>query len=487
MTVAAPLTVAETHVSVVVFLPGHALKLKKPIRTPFLDYSTLENRRQACADEVRLNRRLAPDVYLGVVDVGVPGTEPVEHGVLMRRMPDDRRLSLLARTGQPDVADHVRAVARTVAAFHERCERSPEIDEAGTSSWVRDLWVSNFDELTGYTTWLLDHTVLGLVEGLALGFIDGRGPLFERRIASGRIVDGHGDLLADDIFCLPDGPRILDCIEFSDHFRRGDVLLDVAMLAMDLERLGRPDLTRVLLDTYREFSNETHPRSLEHHYVAYRALVRAKIAAIRAEQGDQLAGAEAVRLLELSARHLERGRVRVVLVGGLPGTGKTTVADGLGDALGASVLGSDVVRKELARLDPDEHAPAPYGEGLYRPAAVDAVYAELLRRADVALGLGESVVLDASWTADRHRRLAVDLARARSAELTAMACTCPAEVAVERLRARSLTGVDASDATPQVAARMAAAADPWPDAVVVDTSGPLDEVLAGVVELVAPD
>ena len=186
------------------------------------------------------------------------------------------------------------------------------------------------------------------MERLAGRFLAGRSALLDARVRGGHIVDGHGDLLAADIFCLADGPRILDCLEFDDKLRWLDGLDDAAFLAMDLERLGADELAGRFLDWYVEFSGDPAPASLRHHYVAYRAFVRAKVGCLRARQGDRLAGQEASQLAALTLRHLRAGAVTVVLVGGLPGTGKSALAGALADRLGWTVLSSDRIRKELA-------------------------------------------------------------------------------------------------------------------------------------------
>ncbi len=464
--------VAETHVSVVLFVGDRAYKLKKPVRTAFLDYSTRAAREAICHREVELNRRLAPDVYLGVVDLVGPDGQPWDHLVAMRRMPDDRRLATMVRGGRATTSI-IRGVAREIATFHARAERRPDIDAAATPEAVRRLWVDNFREMTVLTRSLLSPDTLGLVEGMALRYLDGRSALLEERIERGRIVDGQGDLLAADIFCLDDGPRILDCLEFDDRLRFGDVLLDVAFLAMDLEQLGQPKLARVLLDAYREYTAETHPRSLEHHYIAYRALVRSKVSCLVAESGDPAAAATASALLDLSARHLYQGRVRLVVIGGPPGTGKSTLADELGRRLGWTVVRSDEVRKEAAGLRPTDRAGAAFGEGIYTPAGSEATYAELLRRAEVATSRGESVVLDASWASAALRDRARCLARATCSELVELCCQCPADLAATRLTGRLARATDASDATPDVADRIRAGFDPWAGAHLIDTTEPV--------------
>jgi uncharacterized protein len=467
---ARPAEVVETHVSVVLFIGNRAYKLKKAVRMAFLDYSTRAAREAICHREVELNRRLAPDVYLGVVDLLGPDGEPWDHLVAMRRMPDERRLATLVSEGRA-TSSMIASVARAVAAFHGRAERRPDIDAAAAPQAVRRLWVDNFAEMTDFTRSLLSPDTLGLVEGLALSYVDGRSALLEERIERGRIVDGQGDLLATDIFCLDDGPRILDCLEFDDRLRYGDVLLDVAFLAMDLEQLGRPKLARTFLDAYREYTAETHPVSLEHHYIAYRALVRSKVSCLVAANRDPRGAATASALLDLCARHLYQARVRLVLVGGPPGTGKSTLADELGCQLGWTVVRSDEVRKEAAGLRPTDRAVAAYGTGLYTPALSETTYAELLRRAEVATSRGESVVLDASWASAAQRGLARCLARTTHSELVELHCECPADVAAARLTGRLALGTDASDVTTDVAERIRNRFDPWPGAHVIDSTG----------------
>jgi hypothetical protein len=470
--VTAPAAVAETHSAVVMFVGDLAYKLKKPVDLGFLDFRTRERREAVCHREVELNRRLAPDVYLGVADVVGPDGRPCDHLVVMRRMPDDRRLSALVRQAGPGdraLDDHLWHLAHLLAAFHAGADRSDAADRAASRDALAARWATNTADLV--TRDCVPRAQVEDVDRRAQEYLRGRRPLLARRIAEGRACDGHGDLLADDIFCLDDGPRVLDCIEFDTGLRLDDALADVCFLAMDLERLGRPDLADRFLAAYREHADDAWPASLAHHHVAYRAQVRAKVAAIRAGQGDGASAGEARRLLDLAQRHLVDGTVRLVLVGGLPGTGKSTVAAGLGEALAATVLGSDEIRKEQAGLRPDQPTPAPFGQGLYRPEATAATYAELLRRAGVALAHGETVVADATWGDDGRRAAARDLAAAAHAELVELRCAAPEAVAAERIRARLGAGGGASDATPEVATALAAAEAPWPSARPIDTGG----------------
>jgi predicted kinase len=240
---------------------------------------------------------------------------------------------------------------------------------------------------------------------------------------------------------------------------------------MDLERLGHPELAERFLAAYREHTDDNWPTSLAHHHIAYRAHVRAKVAVIRAAQGRTTAAADARRLLDLALRHLDAGRVRLIVVGGLPGTGKSTLAAGLGDQFGAAVLRSDEIRKELAGLAPTAPAGAAFGQGIYAPDATAKTYTTVLDRAEIALSQGESVVLDASWTDEHWRALAAAVAERTHSELVELCCSAPAPIAADRMRQRALTGTDPSDATPEIARTMGASMAAWPTATVIDTSG----------------
>ncbi|TYB41045.1 gluconate kinase, partial [Actinomadura chibensis] len=233
--------VTETHIGVVVFVGDRAYKLKKPVNLGFLDFSTRELRERACHREVELNRRFAPDVYLGVADVHAPDGQVCDHLVVMRRMPADRRLATLVRNGAP-VTNALRDTARTLASWHARAPRTPTINAQGTRDALQARWNDNIHQTRPFHGDTITPQTATEIEQLATEFLAGRQPLFDARITDGRVIDGHGDLLATDIFCLDDGPRILDCLEFDDHLRSLDGLDDACFLAMDLERLNAPDL-----------------------------------------------------------------------------------------------------------------------------------------------------------------------------------------------------------------------------------------------------
>ncbi|MCB1013674.1 MAG: AAA family ATPase [Acidimicrobiales bacterium] len=484
-----PAAVAETHISTVLFDGDLAVKRYKPVRTGFLDHTTVEGRRVDCEREVALNRRLAPDVYLGVAEVRDPDGEVCDHLVLMRRLDPARRLATLARAGGG--RDEVAAVARRMAEFHAGAARSAEISAVATPEALAARWRADLAETAATGVGRERAARLDRLADLAERSIRARRPLLEARIAGGHVVDGQGDLLADDIFCLDDGPRILDCLAFADELRWGDEVADLAFLAMDLEHLGRPDLADHLWATSAEASGAVAPGALVDLSVAQRAVVRAKVHALRADQlavGDP-ARVEEARVVDefcaLALAHLERSEPRVVLVGGGPGTGKSTLARALAADRGWALVRSDEVRREL--LGPTAGAGGPpLGAGRYAPEVSDRVYTEVVRRGLAAVGDGAGAVLDASWHSAAARRLALDAADAAGARVTALRATAPDDVCRARVARRAEKGVDASEATPEVVRWMADRFDPWPDAVVVDTSGPKEASREAAVTALGP-
>ncbi|MFI8438254.1 AAA family ATPase [Streptomyces sp. NPDC079020] len=471
----------ETHTATVFFVGDRAYKLKKPVDLGFLNYTTVEARWTACEREVALNRRFAPDVYLGVGEIRTPHSAP-EPLVAMRRMPAERRLSQLVREGAA-IDNALRDIARLLATHHAGAPRSPDVDAQGTRDALSARWEASFAQVRALTDSGPAPEGVEEIERLVRRYLAGREQLFAMRVDRGRMVDGHGDLLADDIFCLDDGPRVLDCLEFDDHLRYVDGLDDAAFLAMDLEQLDAPEAAAFFLAQYNEYSGDSAPPSLRHHYVAYRAFVRAKVSLIQAHQGSPGADVAARRLITTALRHLRTAAVGLTLVGGLPGSGKSTLSGALADRLGITLLSSDRLRKELAGIPVDRPAAAPYGEGLYSPEWTARTYATLLDRASALLSCGESVVLDATWSHEEQREAARRTAESTSANLVALHCQVPDDVSASRLGTRA---PGASDASLDVASAMAEEEPPWTEAVTVDSSGSLEAAVAQALRAVHP-
>jgi aminoglycoside phosphotransferase family enzyme/predicted kinase len=468
----------ETHVSWLVFTSERVYKIKKPVSFAFLDLRDRSARVEACRREVRLNSRLSPDVYLGVGLFEDPdgATEPV---VVMKRLPAAASLSALVANADPELPKHIDVIAGRLADFHRKADRGDHIDAHCSGDALAERWKQNLAELVSVSWDRLPGDDIRLAESLALRFIAGRGPLFERRIRLGSCVDGHGDLLGADVFCLDDGPRILDCLEFSDQLRYVDVVDELASLGTDLERIGRPDLAQRLAQTYRQAAGSTWPDSLEHHYRAYRATVRAKVAGLRADSE------EASKLLRVATDHLMRAAVRLVVVSGRPGTGKTSVARMLSGATGWKVLRSDEIRKELAGMSPQVAAPAGYETGIYRERFTTKVYEAMMARAKELVTMGESVILDATFSDPAWQERVARVAEETHSDLIAIRCTAPQEVVLARIAARRSVAGDASDADEDVYRRMTPTGV-WPGGdTVVDTTAPDDRILAEMLAAVS--
>lgn len=463
---------AETHISTLFFTEDRVFKLLKPISNGFLDHEDTVARCAAASREVELNTRIAPDIYLGTADI-------IEHGeltdrmIVMRRLPAERSVTRLLTEGEL-TRDHVRAIARKIATFHAAL---PSEGFAGRAADAhRKRWEDNTTELAPFVGRVISEADNNRVTELANTWLDAHHELLDQRIADGHLRDGHGDLLADDIFCMPDGPEVLDCLAFRDDLRLVDVLDDIAFLAMDLHRLGGPSWAQMLLRYYAEYSGEHHPGSLAHYYVAYRAHVRCKIACLRVDSLEHEFAAVARLYHRLCLDHLERARLRLILVGGGPGSGKTTVARALGDQLRCAVLSTDGIRKDLAGVERTVHELAEPDAGIYTAERTEQTYAEMLRQAELLLVAGETVILDASWTDEELRVRARALADKRNATLTSLECCIPDAVAKERIIRRMADPTSTSDATPEIVDHLAQRRAPWPDAIAINTNQGFEDV-----------
>jgi uncharacterized protein len=463
----------ETHVSLLSFEGDVVRKRKKAVRFPFINLSEPELRLAACRQEVELNRRLAPDVYLGVEEIHDRDGRLMDAAVVMRRLPDDRQLSTLINARVDTSLDLIR-VAHVLAAFHSRARRGADIDRAATREGLAARWEADLDEWDPLVKRVLDMPARIRARALVRRYLEGRGEMLERRIRDGHIVDGHGDLRADSIFCLADRPRLIDCLEFDERLRFGDELADVAFLAMDLEALGRPDLAAHFVHSYGRFAGWTAPPGLLHFYIAHRAMVRSKVACWRALQGDTAAIPRARLHLEQCERHLEVARAVMVVIGGAPRTGKSTVAAALADATEYVHVRSDEIRRDLTSAGIGGDG---LDRGIYAPEVTARIYTILAARARMLLIAGYSVILDATFPIASSRTMVRRIAQRCRADFVAIECHAPASVVRQRSKQERRIA-DLSEATPEVAAALQSRRAPWPDAQTLDTTKPAPALVA---------
>jgi uncharacterized protein len=461
----AKVDVHQTHISIVFVTDTFAYKIKKPIALDFVDYSTLETRRHWCLEEVRLNRRLAARIYLGVVPIvqdgstiRVEGTgSVVEWAVKMHRLPAE---ASLARTvARDDLSrEAVELLARRIADFHRHAERTESIARFGRFDVVARNARDNFAQSTSQVGTIVSRAVFDRLASLTEQELGQHRAFIEDRADGGIPCDGHGDVRMDHVYLFsenvpPDDLAIVDCIEFNIRFRAADPLADMAFLVMDLIRHGHCDLARWFRDAYLACAGDDQGAALVPFYVSYRAAVRAKVNAIKAGSPEVAANertkahvdARAQWLLALSLLEECRRRPCLVLVGGLPGTGKSTLARALESRADFEVVRSDQVRKELVKSSGVEgrKAVAGYASGIYTPEWTERTYEECLARADAALFAGNRVLIDASFRDESQRRRFLDLAARWSVPGILLICHADAAVVKTRLEERR---ADVSDA-----------------------------------------
>ena len=468
--------VRHTHISVVFLTEQDVYKIKKPVNLGFLDFSTLEKRRHYCEEEVRLNRRLAPAVYRGVVPltrmggrIQVAGSgEVVEWAVHMERLPEQATL-LHRLQGNLISSDLVVSLARKLAQFHAHADSSAAIATHGRFEMVAHNARENFAQVRPHVGTSLSQAVFDRLQARTEAALIQLRPLCEARAARGVPRDTHGDLHLDHVYLFPerqppDDLVIIDCIEFNERFRYADPMADMAFLVMDLKFHGRGDLARDFAAAYFEASGDTEGRALLPFYTAYRAAIRGKVEGMKAtepevppaERAASLTRAKAHWLLALGELEEPRHRPSLVLVAGLPGTGKSTLARSLAEAAGFTVVRSDVVRKELAGATSPDTAAA-FGEGIYTLAWTTRTYAECLRRVEQALFEGQRVLVDANFAKEQFRREFLAAAARLGVPCLFLHCQADPDIVCERLARRR---GDASDADWAVYQQAAAAWEP---------------------------
>ena len=500
--------VLETHISYVVLAGEFAYKIKKPVRLGFVDFTSAASRRFYCDEEVRLNRRTAPHLYLGVIaitgtlpDVHVGGSGPVlDYAVRMRRFDQGNLLGrrALERFVQPQQID---LLAREVARFHAEVARADEHSAFGEPETVVTSTLENFSDIAELDRDQRAREALHALHEWVRTQHQLLYSLFARRKAEGFVRECHGDLHLGNIVIVDGEPVLFDALEFNERLRWGDVMGDVAFTTMDLMHHDLARLAARFLNGYLEQTGDYGALPLLRYYMVYRALVRAKVAGIRA--GQKHAGVrfdspydECLSYLELARRMTHRGAPLLVVMQGLACSGKTTVSQRLMEALGAIRIRSDVERKRMGGVEATRSLASPPGEGHYAGTENARVYRHLARIARESLEDGYPTIVDAAFLDRSQRDVFRDLARDAGAAFEIVRCDSSADVLRARAERRMREGHDASDADARVLEWQLAHAEPLaPDerlhSVVVDTTHPSEwqgavENLARRFRVVAP-
>jgi aminoglycoside phosphotransferase family enzyme/predicted kinase len=489
--------VRETHISWVFLAGERAYKLKKPLVLEFLDYGTPERRRRLCDEEVRLNRLLAPEIYLGVLGVAewVDGVElvaeddphAVDYLVEMRRY--DERHTLAARLQRDELEPaQVAAVGRRLARFHSQARQVAAASAPVLA--VERRFERNLHELFGLAETLDEIDRLLALERFAHAFITAYAQTFHSRATGGYVRDGHGDLRTEHVLVNGD-VQVVDCVEFDPGLRELDVADDLAFLVFDLVARGGERFVETLVHAYRDGGGDPGGDSLISFYASYRALVRAKVALVRASQlspasaAHREARAHAAELIALAERFAWRARLPlVVVVCGLPASGKSTLAHALAQAAGLPYVSSDLTRKRLAGVQAGERAPA----DTYTVEWNARTYAELGRRAAGEVAARRGAIVDATFRHRADRRVFAAAFGSTAAGLLFVECQAPGRVLAERAAARDRDRLRASDADVHIVRRERHSCEPLEEVpasahVALRTDRPLQETLGDVLAL----
>lgn len=493
----------ETHISMVFLTGDFVYKIKKPVDMDFLDFTTLEKRRYFCEQEVKLNRRLTQNVYLGVVAIThengryhFQGSgDAVEYAVKMRRLPDTASMLALLKNNELDRSTAT-DLARVLSRFYRNARTDNAISAFGSWSTIKTNCEENFSQMEEFAGEVIDQRIYQIIRAATRHFLQRRKTLFDLRVEESKIRDGHGDLRTGHIYFTADGIQIIDCIEFNQRFRCNDIASDLAFLAMDLDCEGRAPFARQLLKDYIQRTGDRDIMVLLDFYKCYRALVRAKVNCFRLKQGGLTAEEERrlhrevklyVNLAYEYAKLFSRPTIWVVC--GMIASGKSTVAGALADALQTRILRSDVIRKELFQQPKFKSQDAAFGEGMYTQDATSLTYGKLLLKAQETIENGDSIILDATFSREFQRRDVWRLAVDMDANIIFIECRCREEVIVQRLKKRPLNG-SVSDARLKhlnAFKERYEAFDENHNAILfpVDTEKPLKEIMADILPQVA--
>nr|WP_298147931.1 bifunctional aminoglycoside phosphotransferase/ATP-binding protein [uncultured Pseudomonas sp.] len=452
--------VIETHISWVILTGPYAYKIKKPVNFGFLDFTELSAREHFCQEELRLNQRLAPDLYLEVLPIcgsieapQLAGSGPViEYALKMRQFPAGQLLDELQARGELSEA-HIDGLARQIAEFHLHAPRVPQEHELGTPEAIMAPVTQNFEQIRPMLKEKADLQQLDALQAWAESSFERLKPLLAQRKADGFIRECHGDIHLGNATLMNDQVVLFDCIEFNEPFRLIDIASDAAFLAMDLEDRGLKAFARRFINSWLEHTGDYAALELLSFYKAYRAMVRGKVSLFRfAQEQDAVQRAVILRQYRRYATLAESYSAipspLLAITHGVSAVGKSHVAMRLVEALGAIRLRSDVERKRLFGEQPA--AQQQLHAGIYSQEASNATYQRLHQLADAALHAGYPVVIDATYLKRTQRQAAAQVAEACGAPFLILDCHAPDEVIAAWLEQRRSAGGDPSDATMEV-------------------------------------
>ena len=463
----------ETHISWIILSGQSAYKIKKPVNLGFVDFSTLTKRKFYCEEEVRLNRRFAPELYLGVIEITGTIESPslggagnvFEYAVKMKRFPPGRELDHMIHTGLPD-SQIFRRFATDLALFHAKAEvAGPETDYATLES----LSASELDNFSVLKRYIEDQALVQRLSELEVwtrSSLEALSSRFVRRKSEGRIRECHGDLHLGNLVCIEDRIVAFDCLEFNADLRWVDVASELAFLLMDLQYNNQLVLARVVLDQYLETSGDYEIVALLGHYLIYRAMVRAKVLCLQQSINEETSAQAKllIRYIELAEEHsIPCSSPKLMITCGFSGSGKTWISGLLVESSATIRIRSDVVRRQQHNLNVIENSGSEIGRGIYSPSATAAVYEELGNLAESILDAGYNVVVDATFLDKTQRDVFAEIAKRKSVPFHILFVDAPYDVLVARIVSRKAEAQDPSEADVAVLNNQLKSFDPLND------------------------
>lgn len=457
-----PIQLLQTHISFVLLTGDYAYKVKKPMNFGFLDFSTLEKRKYFCEEELRLNRRLAPELYLSVLPIietdgkyhfdhpntGISTGSPVEYAIAMPEFSQDDLLIEMFASGRLTV-DHVKQIGEQLAAFHQRAETNNHINSFGTMEAVRAVANDNYASTEKYIGIAQTELQFAQTRAYTEQFFVENAALFSDRIAKGKVRECHGDMHLKNICLYQDKIQIFDCIEFNEPFRNSDVLYDAAFLLMDLQFRGRSDLANIFLNTYLESTGDYEGCALLPLHCSMRAYIRAKVTSFLLDDPNipadvkAIAQAEASAYYKLAWEYTQPKQGKLIIMSGVSGSGKSTTAKAIASEQDAIYLRSDAIRKQLAGIDLMQRG----GDDIYTPEMTVKTYTRLAELGALLASKGFIVILDAKYDRTSLRSQAIASAQAENIPVEIIYCHASTEVLQQRLRDRAIANNDIADAT----------------------------------------
>jgi uncharacterized protein len=434
----------QTQMSFIFIAGDFAYKLKKPVNLGYLDYTTLEKRRFYCERELELNQRLCPETYISVLAITQKNNtisfekdgNIIDYVLKMRVLPRNQMLNVLLEKDLVS-SEMMSRLAHKLSSFHQRAETGEVISTFGDITSITYNTEENFNQTEKSIGRTISERKYQRIREYTRRFLSENSPLFTSRVQAGKIRDCHGDLHAAHI-CFVNDICIYDCIEFNDRFRYGDIASEISFLAMDIDHYGRADISSDFVNYYVNYSGDTDLNRLLSFYKCYRAYVRGKVESFKLDdpviipEDKKIALRVAYGYFNLSSFYT-RSRPTLIITVGVTGTGKTTLAKELAKHTGASVISSDIIRKQLAGIPVNQHVYDSFDEGIYSTDFTRKTYDTMLSWGRHSLETGKPVILDATFISHSDREKAREMAEEIGADFYILECCTNEEIIRERL------------------------------------------------------